>query len=708
MKLVLREVRCLPGFAGGLAERTALVDVAVEAAPDRDAGAEDRLRAGAVSFCPDEHLYDVGESDWPAAFLVPAPDGGDGPTRWLGEWVVALAVALQRWGHDPVYRGRVLVAEPDRLRVALPWHREQPLRDAVEEALQLVCAWVRPEPDRAALRRIDRRFRGRLEAVQAGGMHVDALRFAESAARSGLPYEVGGGVVRIGWGANAEYLDGTATGDTGVLAAALARNKALANRRLAAAGVPVPRCQVATGPEQARQAAADLGWPVVVKPLGLDSGIGVEPGIRDWTTLDKACAQAANLGRGPVLVEKHHDGLCYRLLVVHGEMLAAVRRVPAGVVGDGVRTVSELIEAANTEPRRGTVIGRLFLEGPALRYLSEQGYSPGSVPAAGARAWLRRTAYSETGGHHEDVTDVVHPDNRALAQRVARLVRLDIAGIDLLSTDITRSWREVGAAVCEVNAQPSLMPHWVAQPDRDINAEVLTILFGGRPARIPTAAVTGSGPTAAAAAMLHRIWTAEGRPAGVCTSGELRIGTEVIDRGDHAGLAGARTVLAEPGVRAAVLELAGARLADTGHPCDRYDVVAVLGGADADGCADTVERASGAVVIDAADPSAPALLARAGAARHILVGADPAAVAGHRAGGGEAVAVEMRDGRPWLVLAAGDRQTAVLPVADIAGDVPAALFAAAMAWVHGIDASVIGTGLAAPDVAACRMTAPGF
>ena len=696
MRMRVAGVRLLPGCSGGLSERTALIDISLEDAPPYDAGAEDLLRSRAVAFCPDQHLYDVGEKDWPAGFLVErAAESVDG-TGWLGEWVVALTVAAQRWGHDPVWRGRVLAADSDRMRLAIPWHREQTFLVAVEMAVKLVAQWAVPEPDRSLLRRIDRDFRAGLEGVQAGGLNVDSLRFVECAARQGIPFEVTTGMVRYGWGVNAEYLDGTVTGDTGALAAILAKHKARANRRLADAGVPVPRCRVATSPGQAREAAAELGWPVVVKPPGLDLGLGVEPGIRDVGRLERACAVASRMGGGTVLIESHVEGLCYRLLVVHGRMLAAVRRVPAGVIGDGEHSVADLIEQANTEPRRGTVISRLSVDGEALAYLAEQGLRLNSVPAEGRRVWLRRTAYSETGGHHEDVTEDVHPDNRALAERVARLIRLDIAGIDLLTTDVTRSWREVGGAVCEVNAQPSLMPHWIAEPDRDINGEVLDILFGGRSPRIPTAVLVGSGPVAQAALLLHRMWGAAGVVSGVCTRTEVRIGDETFDAGDFPGLSGVRAVLAEPTVGAAVFEVAPDSLTENGHGCDRYEVAAVLGGGE---FGDVIDRTTRVVVMDADDPRTPALLARVGGASPVLLATDPAGVAGHRAGGGAAVFIADCDGRKWILLADGDVEAPVISVDELGENGPdrAAMAAVALAWAQGVDIGVIRAVLGSLD-----------
>ena len=510
----------------------------------------------------------------------------------------------------------------------------------------------------------------------------------------------------------------------------VARNKFKASRTLADAGLPLPTGEVVADSERAQQVAARLGWPVVVKPLNQDQGTGVVAGIRDRAALQRAFDHAATLSPGAVIVEDHVDGASHRLLVVGDRLLAAARLIPAAVTGDGTRTVAQLIEAANADPRRGTsarsLLKRLVLDPAALNCLGEQDLAPDAVPTAGRQVLLRRNANISTGGTAVDVTAAVHPDNRDLAKRAARIIGLDIAGIDVLCPDIARSWREVGGAICEVNAQPGLRPHWIADPGRDINGEILDILGAGRSPRIPTAAITGTNGKSTTAEMLYRIWTAAGAVTGVCTTQLLRIGTEIVHVGNLSGQPGARVILNDPGVQAGVFEMPRKGLIYFGHPCDSYDVAALLNVTDdhlgVDGIdtleqmaelkAEVLARARRAVVVNADDPLCLAMRSRAGTDRHILVSRDRAnpAVAEHRRRGGESVVLQDRDGRVCIVLSAGERDDVLMA----AGDIPAtrngllrhnetnAMFAAAMAWAQGVDTATIRAELGAFDNSVAR------
>ncbi|MCB0933207.1 MAG: hypothetical protein KDB71_15080 [Mycobacterium sp.] len=739
----------LRACAGGLAEPTAVVDLTVLGTVNHDSATQDRLRTSASTLCPGEPLYGVTESSWPTAFLLPGPDSvaaGAEAVEWLGGWVVALTVAVQRWGRDPVWRGRILEAEPVRLRLAIPWYRQSLFDQALDVVIQLIdrCLWPGRTPQRgrqwhAWLDRrqgisasgsvihyaIDELFGDTWAGVQAAGLGPNTLRFIEAAVRRGMPFDILPGFVQIGWGVNAERFDLALTGQTSAIANTLARNKFKANQTLRSEGLPVADAGLVSDGEQAQQAADELGWPVVVKPLDLDGGLGVAPAIRDRDRLRRAFADANALSPGNVLVEQHVDGDDHRLLVVRGRVIHVARRTAAGVVGDGEQTILQLVDRTNADPRRGTqrysLLKALVLDAEALDCLAEQGLDPHSVPQAGQTVRLSRTANISSGGTADDVTALTHRDNLALAVRAARIIGLDIAGIDFLCPDITRSWRDVGGVICEVNGQPGFRPHWLADPTRDINGEILDILFSGRTSRIPTAAITGTNGKSTTAEMLHLIWTATGRLTGVCTTARVKVGEEIISTENLSGQPGARIILNDPGVEAAVFEMPRKGLIYFGHPCDRYGVAALLNVQDdhigVDGIhtleqmaelkAEVLRRASEAIVINAEDPLCLAMRARAGTDRHIMVARTPQApaIVEHRRRGGEAVFIDSRDGRPWIILAAGSSETDLMPVHDIPATMNGlltfnesnAMFAAALAWAQGIDTGIIRTALSAFD-----------
>jgi cyanophycin synthetase len=711
--------RFFPGCTEGLDEKTVLVDLEVSGDPGFDADADARFRAGAAALCPEEPLFGVADGDWPEAFLQPraVPDR-TGLAR-LASWVVALAVAIQRWGHDPVWRGRVLLCEQHRVRLALGWYREPFCTAALDLAVRLAEQWLQPQPP--TVRPLHDCFDGRWATIQAGGLPPYTLRFVRAAAERGMPFDVMPAYVQIGWGAQAERFDMAYTGHTSWLSSALVKNKWKAHRTLAAALIPVPAARAVTTVEAAERAGVELGWPLVVKPLGRKLGAGVVLGIGDRDALRRACEKAFTLSPTGVLVEQHVPGDDHRLLVVRNRMLMAVRRVPAGVCGDGERTVRDLMDRVNADPRRGThrysLLKRLVLDDTATACLAAQGLHADAVPAAGRFVAVRPIADITTGGTTEDVTGIVHPDNAALARRAARVVGLDVAGVDFLTTDISRSWREIGGAIREINSQPGFSPHWLAAPHRDLEGEVLDILFAGRSGRIPTAAITGTNGKTTTAAMLHRILRATGRRTGMSTTAAVVIGDDVISTENLSGQPGARIILNDPTVQAAVFEMPRKGLIRFGHPCDRYDVAALLNVRDdhigVDGVeslqqmaelkAEVLQRARCAVVINADDPLCLAMLSRAGAERHILVAqeATNAAVAEHLRAGGEAVFVDIQKGARWMVLAAGPVRTPLMPLAEIPATMAGllrvngsnAMFAAALAWALGVDLEVVRTAL---------------
>jgi cyanophycin synthetase len=728
IELRVEHRQLLRACSAGLSEKTALVDVSVHGEIPGNVLEDNRLRVVAAGLYPAEPLFGITQQDWPSAFLMPGDDHAGAETlRHLGNWVVALTVAIQRWGGDPVFRGRVCDVAPGRLRLAIPWFRPPLFDEALSLALQFVPQWMYSgQPDHTADPSLDQLFDGRLADIQALGLGAVTLRFVDAAVRRHMPFDVQPSFVQIGWGANAERFDWAATGRTSWMAMGIARNKYTSIETMAEANLPTPWTWIARDADEAQRAADAIGWPVVVKPFDLDGGVGVTVCIRDADGLRRAFEQAERLTPGRVLVQQQIPGDDHRLLVARGEVLQVALRKAAHVIGDGMRSVGELVNELNSDPRRGTqwysILKFVDISADDVReHLAEQGFWPDSVPPAGASVWLNRIPNISAGGTAEDVTGIAHPDNIALAVRAARIVGLDIAGVDFICPDISRSWRDVGGAICEVNGQPGFRPQWLSDPDRDINGEVLDILFNGRPARIPTAAITGTNGKTTTSEMLYRIWTEAGRLTGVCTTALVRIGEQIVSNDNLSGQPGARIILNDPAVQAAVLEMPRKGLIIFGHHCDRYDVAALLNVQDdhigVDGIdtieqmaelkAEVLERATEAIVVNAEDPLCLAMRARAGTARHILVSRTPDvdAVVAHRRQGGEAVFLDDRGGRPWIILATGASDTALMPIHDIPATLNGllayneinALFAAGVAWAQGVDNGTIRRALGTFD-----------
>ena len=662
-----------------------------------------------------------------------APD----PSAWLigscpgqfptapAEWLAALAALSLTLVRDIPGRGQVVPlpgAGPDRL-VVLPWRRRATARQGLEWAARWVRHWWSSSAVDPSAALFADKFLHWLEQAQSGGLSPNNSRFALAALERDIPVQVvAENVIRLGWGCAQRRLDGAFTGETSQIASSLAKNKATANRVLAEGGVPVPRMATIRSLEDARAFARSVGWPVVLKPARLDQGIGVVPGIGDDEDLARAFETVRRYAKAGLLAEEHVAGEDYRLLVIGGTLRLAALRRPAGIVGDGRASVAALVAAANADPRRQgrtrSLLVPLTLDGDEARFLlAEQGLTAESVPEAGRFVRLRRTANVSQGGTAEDATDIIHPDNRKLAERAARLIGLDICGVDFLCPDITRSWREVGGWVVEVNAQPGFFVTWLAVPRRNLNGETLDWLFADRSARIPTAAVTGTNGKTTTCRMLHRIWGAAGRRAGVATTQGVWVGEDNVSGRNLSGLPGAAMLLADPATEAAVIEMPRKALAVFGHPCDRYDVAALLNVQDdhlgelavnsleamAQVKLDVLRRAREAVVVNADDPLCLAAAAHAGCRRIILAAQSEAPVRAHLARGGEAVFLDSCDGREMVVMAQGLERRPLMGTHEIGAacggvlrhNIANALFATALALGHGLPPAAIRAGLAA-------------
>lgn len=525
--------------------------------------------------------------------------------------------------------------------------------------------------------------------------------------------------VQLGHGRFQKRFHETFTSATTGLGYWIARNKDVTNRLLYEIGLPVPRQTAITGRDRggraanrAAAAAQRIGYPVVVKPAATGKGQGVSVGLETADAVRSAYVEARKFGPS-VLIEQFIAGDDHRILVVGGRVIAVAKRIPGHVVGDGESTIAELVTLANRDPRRGVhyekIMNRLEFDRQAEQVLAQAGLGRDSVPAANQVVALRRTANISTGGAAVDVTDIIHPDNSRAAVRAAAALGIDVAGVDFLCTDIARSYREAGGAICEVNTSPGLRPHWLADPNRDVAGPILDMLYPtGAKCRVPIAAITGTSGKTTTTRMVARILEHAGHVVGFATTDGAYIDGEPTIIDDLAGASGARLVLQSPEIDAAVLETSRRGIIRRGLGFDWCDVGAVLNvGEDhvgTDGIRDrddlarvkslVVQAARGTAVLNGDDERCVAMAAGSGAEQvcYVSMEGGNALVSAHISSGNPAVTLRHDDSGPVIVLHRGDQATDILP----AFQMPAAMDGKAMHNVHNaMFAVAIADGLGA-------------
>jgi len=392
-------------------------------------------------------------------------------------------------------------------------------------------------------------------------------------------------LIQLGYGRYQKRIQATITSETDYIAVELASDKKATNKILGDLGLPVPTQREATSVEEAIRAARRIGYPVVVKPLDGNHGNGISVNLNS----DEEVAESFDLAlkynkRGrTIIIESFIQGLDHRMLVVNGNLVAVSKRVPGHIVGDGKHTAAELIDIVNSDPRRGVghekVLTRLELDKTAIDHLNNVGYDENSVPNDGEIVFLRSTANLSTGGTAVDVTDIVHPDNKEMAQRAVKAIGLDIGGVDFLSADISRSYKDFRAGICEVNAAPGFRMH-VAPSEgkpRDVAGAVMDMLFpNGSPSRVPIISITGTNGKTTASRMVAHIYKLSGNTVGLTTTDGVYIDGNLTVKGDLTGPQAAQMVLRDPTIDAAVLETARGGLLRRGLGYERCDVGAVL------------------------------------------------------------------------------------------------------------------------------------
>jgi cyanophycin synthetase len=513
----------------------------------------------------------------------------EGEGTWLGHVLEHVAIELQNVAGEDVTFGKTRSISDDRpgvYSVVYEYAQREEGIAAGELALKLLDSLL-PADLRTATGNDwnweDERD-GFIRYAQRRALGPSTASLVKAAVDRGIPWlrlnEQS--LVQLGHGKYQQRIQATVTGRTPHIAVELASDKEETNKILGSLGLPVPRQELVTSQTDALKAARKLGGPVVLKPYNGNHGRGITINVTGEDEI-RAGFEAAREHSRSVIVETYLAGDDHRLLVVNGELIAATRRTPGHVVGDGRRTVAELVEIVNSDPRRGVghekVLTKLKLDREAELMLERMGYTADSVPPAGETVPLRSTANLSTGGTATDVTDIIHPDNRAMAERAVRAIGLDVGGVDFLSTNIAESYKAIGGGICEVNAAPGFRMHIAPSEGtpRDAAGPVIDMLFPpGTPSRVPIAAVTGTNGKTTTARMLAHIAKMAGYTPGLTTTDGVYIDGQRTVEGDMTGPVSARMVLADPQIDLAVLETARGGLVRAGMGVAEVDVGAVI------------------------------------------------------------------------------------------------------------------------------------
>ncbi|MEP6807125.1 MAG: cyanophycin synthetase [Chloroflexota bacterium] len=502
---------------------------------------------------------------------------------WVGHVAEHIALQLQRDAGTEVGRGKTRgTGEPGQYHVVYSYAEESVGLAAGRLAVRLVNHLVEPGPDFNLVAEFEQLVR--LAERAAFGPSTQAL--LDEASLRDIPWIRlnDQSLVQLGHGVHQKRIRATMTSYTSSLGVDVASDKKLTNQLLAGTGVPVPRAEVVRNADEAAAAAGRIGYPVAMKPLDGNHGRGVMLNLADQAAVRAGYAVARGESRyGGVVVESFLTGNDYRCLVIGGVLRAVAQRIPAHVDGDGKHTLGELIEITNADPRRGIghekVLTRIGVDEESISYATEQGFALTDVPPAETRVFLKRTGNMSTGGISIDRTEEIHPENAEIAELAARVVGLDIAGIDFISPDISVPVRETGGGIVEVNAAPGFRMHthptegeaqYVAKP-------VVDMLFPpGSASRIPIVAVTGSNGKTTTARMISHIFKGMGRKVGMTSTDGIFVDGRLIRRGDMSGPKSASTVLQNPSVEMAVFEVARGGILREGLGYDRNDVAVVL------------------------------------------------------------------------------------------------------------------------------------
>ena len=614
--------------------------------------------------------------------------------------------------------GKVVpTSQPKVLRVIAQYDEESVGRRAFELARRLIDAalWGQPIDVNAEITRL----RELAEEVCLG---PSTRAMVDAAKIRAIPVRrlTEGSLVQLGWGSKQKRILAAATSQTSAISEDIVQDKDLTRRLLNEVGLPVPQGRPVSSADDAWAAANEIGLPVVVKPRDGNQGRGVALNLYTREQIATAYAAAHDEGDS-VLVEQFAEGEDYRVLVIGRELVAASRRQPAHVVGDGTQTIAELIAEKNRDPRRAAdhaaALSRIRIDAVASAVLAEQGVTSDSVPEKGRMILIRRNANLSTGGTAVDCTGEVHPTICAAAVEAAQTVGLDICGIDIIAPDISAPLSPRNGVIIELNARPGLRMHLYPSEGepRPVGKAVIDTMFAPNDdGRIPVVAVTGVNGKTTTTRFIAHLLSQNGWRVGLTSTDGVFVGARMIDDGDCSGPKSARSILSNPLCDAAVLETARGGILREGLAFDHCDVAVVTNIGEGDHLGlneiDTPEQlaevkqcivaavsATGTAVLNAADPLV-VRMAEVFPRRTIFFALDGqnAVITRHRASGERAIFA--RDGQ--VIRAEGDHDEVFMPLSDIplthsgriGFQVENALASIAAAWALGVDDALIRQG----------------
>ncbi len=533
---------------------------------------------------------------------------------------------------------------------------------------------------------------------------------ALAAKKRGLPYEhAGGPYLQLGHGAAQHLTFSSITGNTSFTASHLATNKLKTNRRFREIGLPVPAQVRTTTVAEALAAAERLGYPVVVKPSKGNQATGVTVGIRNPDDVPSAFKRAQRLGPSAI-VETFVQGQAHRLLVVGGRFIAALQFTPPSVIGDGHRTIAELIDELNSDPlRNGVRLYRIEINDELRASLGLSGRALDDVLGDGEEFPLHTAANVALGAAHGDVTDIVHPDNQALAVRATAAIGLDVAGVDIVTTDISKPLAEVGGVIIEVNSRPGLCMHTLPRygKPRDVAGAVLDLAFpSGAGGRIPIAVIAGDRGTVPVALDLDALLRASGKTVGLNNRKGSLVNGQAVEAASRRQHDAARFLLRDPRVEMIVSTTSPSCIVQQGLGFDTCTVAAIMRPA-AGGDAETFQRGievlvggtTGIVVVNAANKLAIDALGALEPRRIVLLTqrVNDGSIERHLKAGGIVVAPTRRDGNGIIQLYRASETLASVPVSSI-GTAPGHTKSSQLQAQMLAVALAFGLGLSGPEI----------